>query len=66
MDKRKKGKKIMYRRNREMVGRERRQRIIREMDHGIGKRERDKTCAVVPVEPVALTATAKVRRRKKD
>lgn len=56
----------MYRRNRDMVGRERRQRIIREMDHGIGKRERDKTCAVVPVEPVALTATAKVRRRKKD
>lgn len=45
-----------------MVGRERRQRIMREMNHGIEKKDLSSS----NVAQEALIATANVRRRTKD
>lgn len=46
----------------EMVGRERRQRIMREMNHGIERKDLSSS----NVTQAALIATANVRRRTKD
>lgn len=45
-----------------MVGRERRQRIMREMNHVIERKDLNSS----NVTQAALIATANVRRRKKD
>lgn len=45
-----------------MVGREQRQRIMREMKHVIERKDLSSS----NVTQAALTATANVRRRKKD